>query len=76
MSFKYAFKTRNDMVHTSFTPSAAGGAENLGSSSDRHARFVLFDEVTLLQVLEKLPHIVLGKVPADAELAANLIDDR
>jgi hypothetical protein len=36
---------------------------------------VLFDQVTLLQGLEKLPHIVLGKVPANAELSADLIDN-
>jgi len=32
---------------------------DLGSSSARHARFPLFDEVTFLQGLEKLLHIAL-----------------
>ena len=49
---------------------------DLGSSSDRHARFVLFDQVTLLQGLEKFAHVVLRKIPANAELPADLIDDR
>ena len=49
---------------------------DLGPSSDRHARFVLFDQVTFLQVLEKFPHIVLRKIPANAELPADLIDNR
>jgi len=44
-------------------------------SSDCHTRFVLFDEVTFLQGLKKFPHIVLRKVPANPELAADLIDD-
>ena len=49
---------------------------DLGPSSDRHARFVLFDQVTFLQGLEKFPHIVLSKIPANAELPADLIDNR
>ena len=49
---------------------------NLGSSSDRHARFALFDQVTFLQGLEKFPHIVLNKIPANAEVPADLIDNR
>src|ERR1039458_8789659 len=32
---------------------------DLGSSSARYARFVLFDQVTFLQVLEKFAHVVL-----------------
>ncbi len=64
-------------MHTfSHTITAAAGAGNLGSGSDRRAWFALFDEMTLLQVLEKFPHVVLGEITADAELAANLIDDR
>ena len=41
-----------------------------GSSSGRRTWFALFDEVRLLQALEKFPDIVLHKFPADAELAA------
>jgi len=60
-------------LHSHSQPVAGG--ENLGSSSGRRTRFVLFDEVRLLQVLEKFPEIVLHKFPADSELAANLIDN-
>src|ERR1019366_7572866 len=41
---------------------------NPDPSSDCHARFVLFDQVTFLEVLEKFPHFVLRKLPARAEL--------
>jgi len=48
---------------------------DLGPSSNRHARFVLFDQVTFLQVLKKFPHIFLSKVPAHVKLPADLIDN-
>ncbi len=48
---------------------------DLGPNSDRYAGFLLFDQVILLQVLEKFVHVVLRKVPANAELPADLIDD-
>ena len=42
---------------------------HLGPSSDRRpAGFLLFDQVTLFQVLEKFAHVILRKVPANAEL--------
>ena len=48
---------------------------DLGLSSDRHIGYLLFDQVTFLQGLEEFAHVVLRKVPANAELPADLIDD-
>src|ERR1700691_566269 len=49
---------------------------DLGPSSDGYPRFALFDQVIFLQVTEKLPHIVLSMIPANAELPADFIDNR
>jgi len=51
-------------------------AKNLDHNSGYHARFVLFDQGTLLQFLEKFRNIVLSKVPTNAEFPADLIDNR